>query len=111
ATMRENLNTTLGNIEAIRAAGNIDPTSPSTSAVLDRQAQISNRQRTAADVTINSQVAADEASANYLRQAGKFAVTQSYLQAAAGVAGGVAKGMSGGTFGFGGGGGISPEEI
>jgi hypothetical protein len=101
-TMRENLNTTLGNIEAIRAAGNIDPTSPTTAAVLDRQTQISNRQRTAADVSINSQVEADEASASYLRQAGSFAVTQSYLQAAAGVAGGVAKGASSGVFGFGG---------
>jgi hypothetical protein len=44
-TMRENLNTTLGNIETIRAAAGIDPTSPTTAALLDRSEQLSDRQR------------------------------------------------------------------
>lgn len=98
--MRENLNTTLGNISVIRAAGNIDPTSPTTAAIEDRQSQISNRQRNASLVSINAQVASDQASAAYLHQAGAFALKQSYLGAAAGVFGGISKGLSSGSFGL-----------
>lgn len=90
-TMRENLNTTLGNIDVIRAASNIDPSSPTTAALEDRQRQISDRQRTAAVTTINAQVADDQASANYLRQAGAFALSQSKVAALAGVLGGIGK--------------------
>src|ERR1700676_1345369 len=43
-TMRERLNTTLGNIDAIRAASHVDPTSPTTQAVEGWQTEISNRQ-------------------------------------------------------------------
>jgi hypothetical protein len=98
-TMREKLNTTLANIDAIRAAAHVDPTSPTTTAVEDWQRTISNRQRTTAMVSQKAQVATDEASADYLRKAGDFALTQSYLSAAAGVAGGAAKGLgAGGSF-------------
>lgn len=98
-TMRENLNTTLGNIEAVRAAAGIDPTSPTTAALMDRSTQLSDRQRMAAVGSIKAQSAEDLASADYLRKAGDFAVTQSYLSAATDVAGGVAKGYSkGGAF-------------
>lgn len=109
SVMRENLNTTLGNIDVIRAAGNIDPTSPTTAAIEDRQSQVSNRQRNAALVSINAQVASDQASAAYLRQAGSFALKQSYLGAAAGVLGGIGKGLGSGSFGLPGGGGGSPD--
>lgn len=98
-TMRERLNTTLANIDVIRAAAHIDPTSPTTVAVEDWQRTISNRQRNAAMVTAKAQASSDEASAKYLREAGDFALTQSYLGAAAGIAGGVAKGLGkGGAF-------------
>src|ERR1700716_1286946 len=46
-TARERLNTSLGNIDAIRAAAHIDPTSPTTQAVEQWQTQISERQRLA----------------------------------------------------------------
>lgn len=100
ATMRENMNTTLGNIEAIRAAGNIDPNSPTTAAILDKNTDIANRQRNAAVGSIKAQVAEDRASADYLRKAGDFAVEQSYLQAGTDVLGGVGKAFGkGGAFG------------
>lgn len=78
---REELNTTLSNIEVIRAAGRIDPTSPTTAAVEERQRMLSERQRTAALLNIESQASEDEASAAYLRKAGDYAVSQSYLEA------------------------------
>jgi hypothetical protein len=34
--MRENLNVTLGNIEAVRGAAGVDPTSPTTAALMER---------------------------------------------------------------------------
>jgi len=98
-TARENLNTTLGNIEAIRAAGKVDPSSPTTQAILDQNRERSDRQRTAAVASIKAQSAEDLASADYLRKAGDFAVTQSYLSAGTDIASGVAKGYSrGGAF-------------
>jgi hypothetical protein len=90
-TSRERLNTTLGNIDAIRAAAHVDPTSPTTSAVEAWQTQISERQRLAASGTQRAQAATDDASANYLRQAGQFAQTQGYLNAGIDVATGIAK--------------------
>lgn len=78
---RENLNTTLANIEVIRAAGHIDPTSPTTAAVEEHNRMLSDRQRTTALLNIESQVSEDEASAKFLHQAGDFALSQSYLEA------------------------------
>jgi len=99
ATMRENLNTTLGNIDAVRAAAGIDPTSPTTAALEDRSTALSDRQRMAAVGSIKAQSAEDLASADYLRKAGDFAVTQSYLAAGTDIASGVAKGYGkGGAF-------------
>lgn len=80
-TARENLNTTLGNIDVIRAAAGIDPTSPTTAAILDRNTGIADRQRMAAVGSIKAQSAEDLASADYLRKAGDFAVKQSLVAA------------------------------
>lgn len=91
ASMRENLNVTLGNIDVIRAAGRVDPTSPTTAAVEDYNRMVGERARTAQELSIRSQVAEDEASAQYLRQAGDFALTQGYLSAGVDVLKGVAK--------------------
>lgn len=90
-TMRENLNTTLGNIEAVRAAAFTDPTSPTSIALMDQSSERSERQRLAAVGSERAQSEEDMASADYLRKAGDFAVTQSYLSAATDVAGGLAK--------------------
>lgn len=102
-TLREQLNITLSNIDAIRAPGNIDPRSPTGAAIADRNIAVSERQRLASEVSLRSQAASDEASARYLRSAGDYALTSSYIQAGAGVLGGVAKGFGpGGSFALGG---------
>lgn len=98
-TMRQQLNITLSNIDAIRATGNIDPRSPTGAALEDQSEERSDLQRISKEVTLRTQANSDEAGAAYLRQAGDFALSQSYLGAAAGVAGGLAKGLgSGGSF-------------
>jgi len=94
ATMRQNLNTTIGNIETIRAAGNIDPSSPTSAALLEQNERRSDSQRMAAVGSIRSQDEEDMASADYLRKAGNFAVTQSYLAAGSDIAGGVFKAVT-----------------
>ena len=97
AVMRENLNNTLGNIQAVRAAAGIDPTSPTTAAMMNMNADTAERQRLAKVGSINAQTAEQEASAKYLREAGDFAVTQSYVKAGLDVGDSFAKSK----FGFG----------
>lgn len=90
-TLRQNLNTTLGNIEAVRSAAGADPTSPTSIALMDQSTSRSDTQRMAAVGSIKAQNAEDLASADYLKRAGDFAVTQSYLSAATDIAGGASK--------------------
>lgn len=90
-TMREKLNTTLGNIDTIRAAGNVDPSSPTTMAIEDWNRTLSDRQRTASVLTTEAQSESDLASAAYLRKTGDFALTQAKVGATAGILGGIAK--------------------
>lgn len=92
-TDRQQLNITLANIDAIRASGNIDPRSPTGAAIEDQSIMRSDTQRMAKVGTLRAQAASDEAGARYLREAGDFALSNSYIAAAAGVAGGVAKGL------------------
>lgn len=94
-TMREQLNTTLGNIDVIRAAARIDPTSPTTAALEDRQKQISTRERSAAGLSIRSQVAENEDSAAYLRKAGEFALLQGYIEGGTKIGAAVGKSFPG----------------
>jgi len=108
-TMRENLTKTISSIDAMRAAGNVDPSSPTTATIEDWNRMLSDRQRTAAVVTARSQAAMEDASAAYLRQAGQFAMTTAGMSASAdkmaayaGLLGGIGK-MAGGMGGFGGG--------
>lgn len=91
ATSRQNLNTTLGNIEAVRAAAGTDPSSPTSVALMDQSRDRSDLQRMATVGSIKQQDETDLASADYLKEAGNFALNQSYIGAAAGVAAGVGK--------------------
>jgi hypothetical protein len=93
-TYRENLNTTLGNIDAIRAAAHIDPSSPTSAALRDYNTMISDRQRMAAVGSIRQQASENEAGAAYLRKAGDYAVKMGYLDAGVKIAEGVAKGLA-----------------
>lgn len=90
-SMLQKLSTTLGNIETVRAAANADPNSPTGAALFERSENLGDTQRMAAVGSQRAQAAEDLASADYLRKAGDFAVTQSYLSAATDVAGGIFK--------------------
>lgn len=95
-TMLQNLNTTLGNIETVRAAAGADPTSPTGAALLQHAEDLGDTQRQATVGSQRAQAAEDLASADYLRKAGDFAVTQSYLKAGTDVASALAKSIPGG---------------
>src|SRR5262245_3219253 len=100
--MREDLVKTLGNIDAIRASANVDPTSPTSFAITDAQRDTAERARRAAVLTQTTQAkedvysaAQDRATAGYLRQAGKFAYNQAKIGAIGQLAGGLSKAAAG----------------
>lgn len=90
AQMTRSLNNTLGNIAAVRAAANTDPTSPTGAAVMQRQEEIGDEQRS---ITVNSilqQARQDSSDAEYYRKAADHALLAGGVSAAAGVAKGIA---------------------
>jgi hypothetical protein len=87
----EHENETLGNIDAIRAAAHTDPSSPTGAAVKDTQEYLGNRARSIAVLNIQAQTDQEEADADYLRKAGKFAMGMGELGAAASIFSGVSK--------------------
>ena len=92
--MTRSLNTTLGNIDAVRAAANTDPSSPTGVAVRGNQEAIGNEQR---DITVNSilqQSRQQRDDATYYKSAAENALFAGKIGAAAGIA----KGL-GGLFG------------
>jgi len=91
--------TDLGNIDAVRAAGHTDPTSPSGMAVRDYHENIGLSQKAIAVDNIMAQAQQQEAEAAYLRKAGAFALTTSYVSAAADIAKGAAQAFSPGSIG------------
>lgn len=91
AQTRENLNITLGNIDAVRAAAGVDPSSPTTAALRDKTVELGDRARVTQVDNILAQATQDQNDAAYLHQAGRFAYGMGELSAAAGVAGGLAK--------------------
>ena len=92
AQMLEQENTQLGNIDAIRAAAGADPTSPTSYALKDRTQFIGDRNRGTAVNSILAQASQDEADANYMRQAGDYALSSSYVTARLDVSKQLAKG-------------------
>ena len=92
AQMTRSLNTTLGNIEAVRAAARADPNSPTGAAILNEQEQIGNEQRSTVVNSILQQARQDRSDAAYYRQAADDALLSGYVSAGAGIA----KGLAGG---------------
>jgi hypothetical protein len=90
AQMTRQLNTTLGNIDAVRAAAHSDPNSPTGAAYRDNQEEIGIDQRTVAVGNINQQVKQDRADAAYYRSAS----SQSLLGGAISTASGLLKSAS-----------------
>lgn len=89
AQMARSLNTTLGNIEAVRAAARADPNSPTGAAILDEQEQIGNDQRATTVNSILAQTSQDKADAKYYRSAADAALFAGGIDAAAGIAKGI----------------------
>lgn len=69
--LREELRTTLGHIAAIRASSGVDPASPTTQAVADNEARISERERRIRVQNILSQSDEDLRSSRFLRGAAR----------------------------------------
>lgn len=110
AQLTTNLNQTLGNIDAIRAAAHDDPTSPTGVAVRGFVESQGTMKRNIAVENILAQTKQDEADANYMRQAGAYALLQGKIGAAAGALGTIAQ-TNPGSFGFPGGGGGGGEGL
>jgi hypothetical protein len=96
----ENLNIKLDNIDAVRAAQNNDPTSPTTAAIRSRTSYLADRQQQIKVGNIEAQDSQDTADADYLHQAGSFAMTMGEVGAGASLLKGVGS-TNWGTFGFG----------
>lgn len=102
AQLTQRLNTTLGNIDAIRAAAHTDPTSPTGAAYRDTQEDIGTTQKTTAVNSILAQSKQQEADAAYLRVAGRNALLAGKISAYAGLFGAAGKAAGNSTFGVGG---------
>jgi hypothetical protein len=81
AALRDQLVTTLGNIEAIRASANIDPTSPTGQAILEREREVSERQRRIQVGNLQAQGAQYESDAAFYGSAASSALGIGYLNA------------------------------
>jgi hypothetical protein len=72
--MTRNLNTTLGNIDAVQAAANTDPTSPTGAAVRDYQEAVGTENKTITVDSILAQSNQERADAAYYRSAASNAL-------------------------------------
>lgn len=91
AQTRENLNVTLANISAVRAASGVDPSSPTSAVLRDQTERLGDRARGIQVGNILEQSTQDTQDAAYLRNAGDFAMSMGEVNAATGVAGSVSK--------------------
>lgn len=102
--LTQNLNMTLGNIDAIRAAAHDDPTSPTGAAVRDYAERVGTNQKDIQVDSILQQSQQNEADAAYLRKASSDALLSGDIAAGGdvlkGLAGGIS-GMAGGNSGIG----------
>ena len=88
--MTRQLNQTLGNIDAVRAAANADPNSPTGAAFRENQETIGDTQRGIAVSSILAQANQDRNDAAYYRSAASSALFAGGIGAAAGIAKGIA---------------------
>jgi hypothetical protein len=79
--LREELATTLGNIASIRAAANIDPTSPTGLAIAEEERRQSERQRLIRTGNLRAQATQSDRDASFNRYAASNAMTSGYINA------------------------------
>jgi hypothetical protein len=87
AQLIRNLTISLGQLDAIRAAGRNDPTSPTGAAVRDYTEQVGTEQKNIKVDSILAQSQQDEADAAYLRSASSTALLSGDIGAAADIFG------------------------
>lgn len=90
AQMTRSLTTTLGNISAVRAAANADPTSPTGAAITDNQETLGENDRGIAVNSILQQSRQDRNDAAYYKDAADNALFAGKISAAAGIFKGLA---------------------
>jgi hypothetical protein len=88
--MTRQLNQTLGNIDAVRAAAGADPNSPTGAAVRDNQEDIGTDQKRITVDSIMAQSTQERNDAAYYRSAASNALFAGGIGAAAGIAKGIA---------------------
>jgi hypothetical protein len=88
--MTRNLNTTLGNIDAVRAAANTDPSSPTGAALRDNAEAIGTDQKNITVDSILQQSRQDRADAQFYRDASSRALLSGSISAGAGILKGLA---------------------
>lgn len=91
AQMTRNLGISLGNIDAVRAAANTSPTSPTGGMVRESVEQAGVNQKNIKVDSINAQAQEDEANAQYLRQASSQALLGGDIGAASTILKGAAQ--------------------
>lgn len=85
AQLTRQMNQTLGNIDAVRAAVHSDPNSPTGAAFRDNQQRLGEEQRSIAVGGIKAQAARDRADAAYYRSASDNALLAGGISTAAGL--------------------------
>jgi hypothetical protein len=88
---RDELSTTLANIDAIRAAAGASMTSPTGMAIKAREEEVSDRSRRTQVFNIMEQVYADRDAARLYEANAKTALTSGYMNAAGGILGAFGK--------------------
>jgi hypothetical protein len=87
--MTRNLNQTLGNIDAVRAAANTDPTSPTGAAYRDFQENIGDENKSITVDSILAQSNQERSDAAYYRSAASNALLSGEASAAGGLFGAI----------------------
>jgi hypothetical protein len=88
---RDELRTTLANIDTIRASANVDPTSPTAFAIRDQAREDSDKQRIRKVAGLRSQATQFDEDAAFYGSASRNYITAGLVNAGAQVAGGVGK--------------------
>lgn len=88
--IEQRLNLSLGQLDAVRAAAHDDPTSPTAAALRGTLEERSNLEKSIQVGNILSQSEMDSASADFLTQAGSFAMNMGFLKAGGQAAGALA---------------------
>lgn len=91
AFLREELNTTIANIDAVRSAQMIDPLSPTTAAIKEEEGRVGDRERNIKVLNIKAQAEEERMAAAYKRQSAGVARRAGMISAGAGLLGGASK--------------------